>query len=37
MACKNNDELFTINADQPFHCKVDEQGFRRMQGYLVEQ
>ena len=36
MACKNNRELFTVNAEEPFHCEVDETGFKRMRDYLLE-
>ena len=25
MACKNNRELFTVNAEEPFHCEVDDR------------
>jgi len=28
-------ELFTIRAGEPFHCRVSERGFRRLQAYLT--
>ena len=36
MACTNNDELFSVRAEQPYHCKVDETGFRRLEALLTE-
>ena len=33
---ENNRELFTVNAEQPFHCEVDEDGFQRMREYLLD-
>ena len=36
MACKNNEELFRVGAEQPFRCQVDERGFRRLQGHLAQ-
>ena len=35
MACENNEELFRVNAEQPFHCKVNEAGFRKLREYLT--
>ncbi len=36
MSCANRDELFTVRAEQPFHCRVDQRGFRKLQEYLTQ-
>ena len=36
LACANHDELFTVRAEQPFQCHVDQAGFRRLQALLTE-
>lgn len=36
LACKNNEELFSVKAEEPFRCEVDEKGFHRLAEYLTE-
>ena len=35
MVCANNEELFALKPREPFHCRVSERGFRRLQTYLT--
>lgn len=37
VVCSNNFELFSVAAEQPFHCKLSTQGFRRLQHYLTDE
>ena len=34
--CKNDDELFSIEAGQPFVCEIDVPGFRYLQAMLMD-
>lgn len=35
MICHNSDELFAMKVGHRFHCRINEEGFRRMQRYLT--